>query len=146
MGRPKARDYFPHVPARGHKVGDVIVGLPAKRRSKYGAKRTTVAGHSFASKAEAARYAELALLQKAGKIGYLELQPRFDLAVNGIKLGHYTADFRYSERAWDGNCGFKKTSVVEDVKGYDTRDGKLRRRLAEALHGIRVTIITRSRK
>ena len=47
--------------------------------SKYGAIRTTVDGVTFASKAEARRYAELKLLEQAGEIKGLELQPKFDI-------------------------------------------------------------------
>lgn len=124
--------------------GDSNVGFGhvPPRRNKFSAKRTVIAGHSFASKAEGARYADLVLLEAAGKIVKLDLQPRFPLVVNGIALGHYTADFRYL----DVNLPIDRNVIVEDVKGYDTRDGKLRRRLAEALHGIRVTLVTRSRK
>lgn len=110
------------------------------RRNKYGAKPTIVDGHRFASKAEAARYGELKLMQKAGRIMGLDLQPRFPLVVKGVSLGRYTADFAYID------CAAGRVAVVEDVKGHDTREGKLRRRLAEALHGITVTIIHRGKK
>ena len=46
---------------------------------KYNAIPTTVDGIRFASKREARRYLELKLLQKAGHISDLELQPRFRL-------------------------------------------------------------------
>jgi hypothetical protein len=46
---------------------------------KYRAISETVDGHKFPSKAEARRYRELKLLQAAGKIRGLELQPVFKL-------------------------------------------------------------------
>lgn len=114
--------------------------IPLPRRNKYGAKPTIVDGHRFASKAEAARYGELKLMRNAGQIVHLELQPRFPLVVGGVNLGRYTADFQYFD------CTRFLAVVVEDVKGHDTREGKLRRRLAEALHGITVTVIHRGKK
>jgi len=63
--------------------------------SKYRAVKTVVDNITFASKKEAARYQELRLMEKAGEIRYLELQPRFDFKVNGINLGFYKADFLY---------------------------------------------------
>lgn len=72
---------------------------------------TISAGISFASKAEARRYDELMLLVHAGEIKELQLQPRFDLVVHGLKVGRYQADFSYRRTADD-------TPVIEDVKGY----------------------------
>lgn len=59
-----------------------------------------VDGFRFASQAEARRYKELLLLGQAGQVRNLELQPRFDLHVGGVKTATYIADFRYEERAW----------------------------------------------
>jgi hypothetical protein len=53
------------------------------RRNKYGATKTTIDGITFDSKKEAQRYCELRLLQKAGEITHLELQPAFRLAIDG---------------------------------------------------------------
>ena len=91
---------------------------------KYGAKKTVVDGITFDSKAEAKRYGELKLLEKAGAISELELQPRFLLqgafkAHNGktIRKIEYVADFKYIE---------SHQVVVEDVKGQATPDFKLK--------------------
>jgi Protein of unknown function (DUF1064). len=99
---------------------------PAKR-SKYGAKRTTVDGIVFHSAAESRRYAELRLLERAGQITDLKRQPSFALMaaivvggldninegrVTGMRIvGEYRADFSYRERG---------QLVVEDVKGMQT--------------------------
>ncbi|MDD3747626.1 MAG: DUF1064 domain-containing protein, partial [Anaerostipes sp.] len=45
------------------------------RYSKYGARKTVIDGITFDSKREAKRYQELKLLEQAGEISYLELQP-----------------------------------------------------------------------
>lgn len=76
-----------------------------RRGSKYGAIPVVVNGIRFASKREGARYFELCLMEKAGKISDLVLQPVFKFDC-GIK---YKADFAYTE---NGN------RVYEDVKGF----------------------------
>ena len=82
--------------------------------SKYHAIRTTIDGITFASRREAERYQELKLLQMAGEITDLKLQPRFRLmdATNTDRGVDYIADFMYTENG---------VQVVEDVKGVQTR-------------------------
>lgn len=97
-----------------------------KRRHKYGAKRTQVGEHWFASKAEAGRYRELCILMQAGLITNLDLQPVFILQEPFMREGKqirsikYIADFQYIQ---DGK------EVVEDVKGIQTEAFRLKRRL-----------------
>lgn len=104
------------------------------RRSKYGAVRTTIDGITFASKAEARRYQELRLLEKAGQIHWLELQPRYPLIVSGYKVGEYRGDFKYATLGRDGCL----TEIVEDVKGVKTPVYRLKAKLMKALHGIEI--------
>ena len=102
--------------------------------NKYGAKKTVVDGITFDSKREAARWKELRLLERAGKIYQLERQVRFDFVVNDVKVGRYTADFAY----FDGDSGL---GVVEDVKSPATakaRDYVLRKKLMLALYNIAI--------
>lgn len=105
--------------------------MKARGRSKYRAVRTTIDGITFASRAEARRYQELRLLEKAGTITDLELQPKFDLVVGGVKVCRYVGDFAYTAR--DGR------PVLEDVKGVKTAVYRLKAKLLWALHGIRIT-------
>jgi hypothetical protein len=86
-----------------------------QRTHKYNAVKTMVDGHTFDSKAEAARYSELRLMERVGVISNLELQPSFELQPpfrDAQKRLHraivYVADFAYDE---DGR------RIVEDVKG-----------------------------
>lgn len=72
-----------------------------------------VNGFNFDSKKEAKRYLELLMLEKAGEIFDLELQPKFDLMVNGVKIGFYKADFQYVDKK-------SGKRVVEDVKSKAT--------------------------
>ncbi len=103
------------------------------RNSKYGAIKTTIDGIVFASKAEARRYAELRLLEKAGEIKGLELQPKFPIYVarpgslsrTEKPVCTYIADFRYRQ----GPTGIL---TVEDVKGVKTAIYRLKKKLVEA--------------
>jgi hypothetical protein len=111
-------------------------------KSKYGAKPMVVDGIRFDSTKEARRYSELRLLEKAGHIRDLELQPRFPLEVVELyrphgrvkNCGYYTADFRYVDAE-------TAATVVEDVKstGTKTTAYRLRKRLVEAIHGVTIT-------
>lgn len=102
------------------------------KRHKYNAIKTTLDGITFASKAEAKRYAELKLLVQAGVIFNLSMQPRFDCVVNEQKVCTYVADFLYLEAG---------KQVVEDVKGMKTPVYKLKKKLVEAIHNIQITEI-----
>tara|TARA_R100001510_G_scaffold27028_1_gene23766 strand:- start:93 stop:416 length:324 start_codon:yes stop_codon:yes gene_type:complete len=82
------------------------------RRNKYGAIKTVIDGITFASKKEAERYKILSLLESQGRIENLRLQPRIPLMVNGVKIGHYVADFQYS---------LSGKHIIEDVKSKATR-------------------------
>lgn len=112
------------------------------QRSKYHAVPTVVHGFRFASKAEAARYAELLLLGQAGQIRNLELQPRFDLHVDGVKVATYVGDFRYEERAWKPDVIWSSLpewrDVVEDVKGVRTPVYRMKKKHVEAEYGITI--------
>jgi hypothetical protein len=99
------------------------------------AKPAWIDGVRFASKAEAKRYGELKLLEKAQQIRELEIQPVFPIEVvnplNGevIQVGVYKADFRYRESS---------RVVVEDVKGMRTPIYRLKKKLVEGLYGIQI--------
>ena len=102
------------------------------RRGKYNAKRTEVDGVVFDSQKEARRYSQLKLMERAGEIEDLELQPRFDFVLNGYKIGFYKADFRYVRKS-DG------VPVIEDVKGYKTDVYRLKKRMVAAFFGREIT-------
>ena len=109
--------------------------------SKFGAIKTQVNGIVFDSKAEARRYGQLLMLEKAGHITGLTLQVPFVLA-QGVKFEgdkrakpplRYVADFVYS----DVKLG---KIIVEDVKGVSTPLFKVKRHLMLANHGIEVKV------
>ena len=98
--------------------------------SKYHSKKTTVYGITFASKKEADRYCELRLLLMAGKIKDLKrqhqfvLQPPFRKNGKSIRAITYVADFVYFDLE-------RMKNVVEDVKGYKTKEYMLKRKMFE---------------
>ena len=98
--------------------------------NKYNAKKTTLDGITFDSRLEANRYCELMMLQRAGEIQQLTLQPKFTLQDGFKKNGKtyrpitYIADFMYFDnvsRKW----------IVEDAKGVETEVFKIKRKLFE---------------
>lgn len=84
------------------------------KRPKLGNRRVTVDGETFDSKLEAGRWQVLRLMERAGEISDLRRQVRFPLLVQGIEIGHYTADFVYSDQTGK--------RVIEDAKGFQTRE------------------------
>lgn len=119
--------------------------MRARPPSKYGNVRTK----GFASKKEARRYQDLRLLELAGEIKDLKVQPWFVLAApvmptalhefNGAMVdgtsafGQYRADFSYFEK-----CRGFWVFVVEDVKGHKTELYKWKARHMKAQYGITI--------
>ena len=125
------------------------------RMNKYQAIKTCVNGIEFDSRKEARRYQELLLLQRAGVILNLRMQEKFLLIPSqfetvetgeyyqtGSKKGTpktkevcvekpvvYVADFVYEQ---DGK------TIVEDTKGFKTKDYIIKRKLLLWTHGIRI--------
>lgn len=114
--------------------------------SKYHAKPTVVDNIRFASQKEARRYRELKLLERAGEIWDLELQPRFPLSVPSTtgtiggaakvlagtfdgRIGEYRGDFAYLDRTG---------RVVEDVKGFKTALYRWKKKHVEKQYGITI--------
>ena len=96
------------------------------RSNKYGNKKTVVDGITFDSKAEARRYKELKLLERAGEIQGLKLQPVYVLQDKFCCKGKtyaaikYIADFEYTENG---------KVIVEDVKGKRTEVFNIKQKL-----------------
>ena len=105
--------------------------------TKYNNKKITVDGQIFDSKKEASRYKELLILETAGVIKHLSRPVKFVLIPsqrdeNGKVIERecsYKADFKYEE---DGK------TVVEDVKGFRTKEYIIKRKLMLYQYGIRI--------
>lgn len=97
---------------------------------KYGNRQTVIDGIVFDSALEARRYSELKLLERAGLIKDLRIQPKFTLQPAFEKCGKkyreisYIADFLY----FDVDTG---VTVVEDTKGFKTDVYKLKKKMFE---------------
>lgn len=120
------------------------------RANKYGSRKITRDGITFDSLKEYRRWVDLSLLEKAGKVTDLQRQVKFVLipaqyepdtigARGGVKRGKlierevsYVADFVYTE---DGK------RVVEDTKGFKTKDYIIKRKMMLYFHGIRINEI-----
>ena len=98
----------------------------SKRRNKFSAKPQVIDGIKFASMGEANRYQVLKLMERGKLITNLKPHPRFDLMVNGIKIGHFTGDSEYDENG---------RHIIEDFKGpTKTAAYGLRIRLFQVLY------------
>lgn len=97
--------------------------------NKYKNKKVIIDRLKFDSMAEGRRYKELKLLEEGKYISDLELQPKFELQSKftnakgeHIRAITYKADFSYIENG---------KIIVEDVKGVETKDFKLKKKLFE---------------
>ena len=100
------------------------------RGSKYGNKKY----NGFDSKKEANRYAELALMQRAGVIQNLRRQVKFELIpaqyIDGkcvFRSCSYIADFVYEQNG---------ETVIEDTKGFKTPEYIIKKKLMLQVYGI----------
>ena len=112
--------------------------------AKHGNKKTVRNGITFDSQKEAARYDALMLLLSAGEIKDLRLQPEFTLQEafttpqgERVRAVRYRADFSYKRRVKEG-VDTRWERVVEDVKGFRTKDYELKRKL---MLGLGVTVV-----
>lgn len=122
-----ARKVKPHVVGGVHwGEHELWAQFPTEKKSKYSNEKTIVDGHEFMSKREAKYYSELKLLQRAGEIFDLVLQPKFPIVMNGQVICNVIADFSFEEKA---NLGRR---VVVDVKGFWTDVSRLKWKMAKA--------------
>ena len=139
--------------------GEPDGAAPPERKHKFNAKPQVVRGVRHDSTTEAKRWEELRLAQRVGEIKELERQVRVQLEhgdgtpyvtrseryPKGRRMTH-VIDFRYRER--DAETGaWKSTMTYEDVKGFDTPRGRIKRAIAERMIGaeIKLTRGTRAR-
>lgn len=106
-------------------------------KSKYRNKKITIDNITFDSYAEYGRYSTLKILQGLGEIKNLTLQPKFDFTMPNVKkkIFTYIADFAYTDK--------NNNQIIEDVKGFKTPIYRLKKKLIEAQHNIKITEIIR---
>lgn len=116
-----------------------------KRTNKYNAKKIIVDGIKFDSEAEAQFYAHLKAKKHKGEIKDFQLQPEYELqpkfknpkgkTILPIK---YKADFLVTHK--DG------TQEVIDVKGFETADFKLKKKMFEYKYDQSLTLVCKAPK
>lgn len=121
-------NFTPPIPMKLDKSGTKSIGaIPGK--SKYHNKKVVIDEIKFDSMAEGNRYCELRTLKRCGAIKSFGMQPSFVLP-GGIR---YRADFIVC----DG-----KNTWVEDVKGKETTDFRLKQKLwNEYYSGIELRVL-----
>ena len=120
--------------------------------SKYHSRNVTVDGVTYDSMKEYRRFKELSLLERSGTIQNLQRQVKYvlipaqrefcnEIYTKGRKKGcfkpgkllekecSYIADFVYTQNG---------EIVVEDTKGFRTKDYIIKRKLMLWVHGIRI--------
>jgi hypothetical protein len=102
--------------------------------SKYKAVPTIVDGIRFHSKKEADYYKELKFKQELGEISYFLMQVPFRLPGNIKYLCDFMVVHTNERPAYD---------LIDyiDVKGYDTKISKLKRKQVEEIYGIEIKLI-----
>lgn len=90
-----------------------LAAKPKKKGNKYGAKRITIDGYNFDSRAEATRYGYHKIRKQQGEIKDFKMQVKYDFVYNGILIMSYKSDFNIIEN--DGSL------TVEDVKSPITK-------------------------
>lgn len=107
-----------------------------KRKHKYNAQPVEIDGIWFASKAEAKRWTELRLSERAGTITDLIRQPRLKIVINGISVCAVVPDFKYVHGGRE---------IYEDVKSPATRTAvfRIKKILAQAVLGVQIVEVLR---
>lgn len=100
-----------------------------KKKAKYGSKKAEVDGILFDSGKEAGRYCQLKLMERAGMIYDLQLQVAYELNPGGTHSLRYIADFVYI-------ISDNELQIIEDAKGFRTKDYRKKKRLMKKVHGI----------
>ena len=100
--------------------------------SKYGNQKVVIGNQIFDSGREYKRWCELKLLERAGEISDLRRQVKYELIPpqDGERACNYIADFVYTENG---------KTVVEDAKGYRTKEYIIKRKLLLQKFGLRIS-------
>lgn len=107
---------------------------------KYKSKKTEVDGIVFDSKKEAKRYLELKAMMEAGEIQNLELQKKYVLIPSQKRLVGGKMKVIERECAYKADFTYKvgDMTVVEDTKGFKTKDYIIKRKLMLKVYGIQI--------
>lgn len=111
------------------------------KSSKFNNIKTEIDGYTFDSKKESEFYGSLKLKKQAGLIKDFQMQVPYEIIVNNIHIAKYFLDFEI-----ENNDGTKE---YIDIKGKDKKTNKfiktgvfaLKKRLVEAIYGIKISMI-----
>jgi hypothetical protein len=113
--------------------GKALLAKPAKK-PKYRNVPCVIDGIRFQSTKEGAYYAKLKVREKLGEVSAVELQTPFALVgPDGLLISTYKADFCF----WDHTADRFR---VIDVKGVETKEFRIKKRLMKSLKGIEVEL------
>ena len=110
----------------------------SRKKNKYRNQKVEVDGITFHSRKEAKFYSDLLIKKNAKLITDFEKQVQYDIRVNDIHIAKYFLDFKVINL--DGSINYY------DVKGKDKVSGKwittdvfaLKKKLVEAIYGIKI--------
>ena len=118
--------------------GKMYIGK-AKRPSRYTVapkEYRLIDGIQFDSMADCIRYGQLNVRKVLGEVSDIKYHHVFNCCVNGVFICKYEVDFAYIE------CGVEKYEEVKSGTSGKERDWKLRRKLAQAIFGITIDVVT----
>lgn len=116
-------------------AADAKTLLQKPKKAKYRNVRVVIDGIKFDSKREGAYYAELKIRERAGEVSAVELQTPFALVgPDGTLISTYKADFCF----WDHTADRFR---VIDVKGVETKEFRMKKRLMKSLKGIEIEVV-----
>lgn len=114
--------------------------------SKYNSRKITRDGMTFDSVKEYRRWSELVLLERAGQVSDLQRQVKFVLLP-----AQYRQMFDRKAHKWKTRCVEREVcyiadfvyqqdgkTVVEDTKGFKTKDYIIKRKLMLYIHNIQI--------
>jgi hypothetical protein len=111
------------------------------KSSKFNNVKSEIDGYKFDSKKESEFYGSLKIKKQAGLIKSFKMQVPYEIIVNNIRIANYFLDFLV-----ENNDG---TIEYIDIKGKDKKTNKfiktgvfaLKKRLVEAIYGIKISMI-----
>jgi hypothetical protein len=125
--------------------------MQGKRKAhKYHSKKVEINGMVFDSKKEAKRFSELSLMEKSGAITDLQTQVKFVLIPAQYKFieryGKKGQRLKDGKKCLEKECAYiadfcyfqNGVKVVEDTKGFKTKDYIIKRKLMLHVHGIKI--------
>lgn len=111
------------------------------KSSKFGNVKVEIDGYKFDSRKESEFYGSLKIKKQAGLIKNFKMQVPYNIVVNNIHIANYFLDFEVENN--DGAIEYI------DIKGKDKKTNKfiktgvfaLKKRLVEAIYGIKISMI-----